>query len=361
MNKKKKSKTILENVITREASMIAVEGWYAGQVTFNKKFFGFKVPENVNVFRNGTVYSYRDTALLNSVLPGKISVWVKKNPKKIREAEILSIQALDLAKKIIAKKNIELKEALRLLKKIRIAFEKGFPGAIMIGYWIPVWGDNGLGGFDKKTLDKAYAIRKRNEKFFNTSFVAISHLLDCVKKATGWEQNILDFTTLKELEKSIKKKKIFNEKEILFRAKNELAYSQGKIIKKKELPAFLKKAGLVLSEGASKKDIKEIVGAVANKGIAKGIVRIVLNRSELDKVNKGDILVAPMTTPWYMPALQKAAAIVTDEGGITSHAAIIAREMGKPCIIGTKIATKVLKDGMMVEVDANIGIVKITK
>ena len=62
-----------------------------------------------------------------------------------------------------------------------------------------------------------------------------------------------------------------------------------------------------------------------------------------------------------MPALIKAAAIVTDEGGVTSHAAIVSRELGIPCVVGTKIATKVLKDGDLVEVDANNGIVKILK
>ena len=62
-----------------------------------------------------------------------------------------------------------------------------------------------------------------------------------------------------------------------------------------------------------------------------------------------------------MPAMEKAAAFVTDEGGITCHAAIVAREMKKPCIIGTKIATKVLKDGDLVEVDAEKGIVRILK
>jgi pyruvate,water dikinase len=68
-----------------------------------------------------------------------------------------------------------------------------------------------------------------------------------------------------------------------------------------------------------------------------------------------------MTTPAIIQAMHKASAFVTDEGGITSHAAIIAREMKKPCIIGTKIATKVLKDGDMVEVNADKGIVKILK
>ena len=73
----------------------------------------------------------------------------------------------------------------------------------------------------------------------------------------------------------------------------------------------------------------------------------------------GDILVAPETAPDYVPAMKKAAAVVTEVGGITSHAAIVSRELGIPCIIGTKIATKVLKDGMEVEVNTETGIIKV--
>jgi pyruvate,water dikinase len=90
-------------------------------------------------------------------------------------------------------------------------------------------------------------------------------------------------------------------------------------------------------------------------------VRIVKNQRQVQEVKNGEIIVSPMTTPDFMPAMKKAVAFVTDEGGITCHAAIVAREMKKPCIIGTKIATKVLKDGDLVEVDANKGIVKILK
>ena len=66
-----------------------------------------------------------------------------------------------------------------------------------------------------------------------------------------------------------------------------------------------------------------------------------------------------MTTPDFVPAMKKASAFITDEGGITCHAVIIAREMKKPCIIGTKIATQILKDGDLVEVDADNGVVRI--
>ena len=78
-------------------------------------------------------------------------------------------------------------------------------------------------------------------------------------------------------------------------------------------------------------------------------------------MKQGEILVAPMTSPDYITALRKAAAVITDEGGITSHAAIVSRELGIPGIVGTKIATQVLKDGDLVEVDAERGIVRIIK
>ncbi|KKQ27700.1 MAG: putative phosphoenolpyruvate synthase [Candidatus Magasanikbacteria bacterium GW2011_GWC2_37_14] len=103
---------------------------------------------------------------------------------------------------------------------------------------------------------------------------------------------------------------------------------------------------------------QEIKGAIAWKGIARGKVKIIFNPSQINKVEVGDILVTNMTIPAYLPAMKKAAAFVTDEGGITCHAAIIAREMRKPCITGTKFATKVLQDGDLVEVDADKGIIK---
>jgi pyruvate,water dikinase len=106
---------------------------------------------------------------------------------------------------------------------------------------------------------------------------------------------------------------------------------------------------------------KEVSGQIAFKGKVQGTVRIVRKQKDMEAVQEGDILVSPMTTPDFLPAMQKAAAFVTNEGGVTCHAAIVAREMKKPCIIGTKIATHVLKDGDMVEVDAERGVVTIIK
>lgn len=105
----------------------------------------------------------------------------------------------------------------------------------------------------------------------------------------------------------------------------------------------------------------ELSGNTANRGKVVGIVRVVKELSDLSKVKKGDILVASMTVPQYIPAMEKAAAFVTDEGGITCHAAIVSRELDVPCIVGTGNASKVLKDGDLVEVNADEGTVKILK
>jgi len=105
-----------------------------------------------------------------------------------------------------------------------------------------------------------------------------------------------------------------------------------------------------------------VKGLAASSGIYKGIVRVVLNPvKDNKKFHQGDVLVASMTRPEYISLMSRAGAFVTDEGGISCHAAIVAREMGKPCIISTRNATKILKDGDFVEVNANLGIVKIIK
>src|SRR3989338_3477447 len=96
-------------------------------------------------------------------------------------------------------------------------------------------------------------------------------------------------------------------------------------------------------------------GTPASPGVASGTVKIIHDPKELDKVKKGDVLVTEMTNPDMVPAMQRATAIVTNEGGATCHAAIVSREMGIPCIVGTGVATKLLKDDEIVTVDATHG------
>ncbi|MBI2136098.1 hypothetical protein HYU06_03435 [Candidatus Woesearchaeota archaeon] len=118
-----------------------------------------------------------------------------------------------------------------------------------------------------------------------------------------------------------------------------------------------------------KPDAKTIKGVVVSIGNIKankdknkdkfvGVVKILFTPADIHKLQKGEILVAPMTSPDYIFAMRKAAAIITDEGGLTSHAAIVSRELGIPCIVGTKVATKILKTGDKIEMDVKNGIVR---
>ena len=105
-------------------------------------------------------------------------------------------------------------------------------------------------------------------------------------------------------------------------------------------------------------NVDKLEGNPTFKGVVKGKVKVIMGSKEFNKMEEGDVLVCSMTDPNYLPVMKKAAAIVTDIGGILCHAAIVSRELRKPCIINTKIATKVFKDGDVVEVDANRGVIR---
>ncbi len=107
----------------------------------------------------------------------------------------------------------------------------------------------------------------------------------------------------------------------------------------------------------------DVKGIPASLGKAEGIVKIVMSSdmSSLNDVKEGNVLVSDTTNPDMTPAMKKVVAIITDMGGVTSHAAIVTRELKIPCIVGTRNATQILKDGMNVEVDAFNGTIKILK
>lgn len=173
--------------------------------------------------------------------------------------------------------------------------------------------------------------------------------------------NFFDYMTYSEIENGLKngisaslKKEI---KQRFYVSAVIMKNLQYRWIYGSDVQELLKENNLLFNE----KEIKDIRGVIASGGRAVGKVSVCLFSTQINKVKRGDILVTAMTTPDFVPAMKKAAAFITDEGGITCHAAIVAREMNKPCVIGTKIATKVLKDGDIVEVDADKGVVKILK
>ena len=196
-------------------------------------------------------------------------------------------------------------------------------------------------------------------KIYTLTFVTLqSKILKEFARRTKINYDLLTYTNISELKKILNEN--FKVNELKVRRKYCLfIYEKGKIsniVTGRKAKLFLDKISKVKIYG-----IKEITGFAASLGKVTGRVKIVMSSKYISKVKKGDILVAPMTRPEHLAGMKKAVAIVTDDGGITCHAAIIARELRIPCIIGTRIATKILKDGDLVEVDANKGLIKIIK
>ncbi len=190
---------------------------------------------------------------------------------------------------------------------------------------------------------------------FNKAAYVYRPVIESLAGENGLSYDDVLWLTYEEVIKLKKEKKIPNYKE----RKNGFGIinidNKEEVIIGEELVEQLEECWEKVAEG-----IKEIEGMVACKkgGTVKGIVRVIEEAKYISKMEKSDILVANETTPDYVVGMKIAGAIVTNQGGITSHAAITSRELGIPCIIGTKIATQVLKDGDLVEVNADNGIVR---
>lgn len=224
---------------------------------------------------------------------------------------------------------------------------------------------------EKQKIVRQYGLRKLMPLINAVEFLA--HMQDWRKWGVT-KVNAVIFQIMKELEKRLK-----IPKEILLEATpTEItALCQGKYVDLKKISERQKGAlfwcgekGVTIFTGRALKALPleifygkgssdgELKGAVAMKGFAIGIVRIVKTHNDIRAFKKGEILVTNNTTPEFVPAMKKAAAIVAEQGGITIHAAIISRELGIPCVIGTKIATRVFKNGDKAEVDAEKGVVR---
>jgi phosphoenolpyruvate synthase/pyruvate phosphate dikinase len=191
-----------------------------------------------------------------------------------------------------------------------------------------------------------------------------NHYIKLLLKELGKRYNIpfpyLERIWCWEIPLLLKEKKI-NEKKIKERLKKQAGFMDSEHEKNVTIveKEFEKKIKPILERSVDKKT-REVKGLSVNvgKGKVMGKVRILFDPRNLNKMKRGEILFAPMTSPEYILAMRKASAIVTDTGGMTCHAAIVSRELGIPCIVGTKIATKIFKNGMKVEVDTIKGTVR---
>ncbi len=227
---------------------------------------------------------------------------------------------------------------------------------------------------NRQTLIKKMGLSKKTTRFFSAwgdfmvtkiyrryaqlfALYKTTFFLEEIARRIGLNLKEVRFMTSEEIKEALFSQKI-NKEEIRSRVKFSLYYTA----KDTEIYYSGHEAEQIAKKYIQKIDNQKVVelkGQCGCRGQAKGAVRIVNVIRDMAKMKKGDILVSISTQPDLLPAMKKAAAFVTDQGGVTSHAAIVAREMNVPCVIATRIATKVLKDGDLVEVDADKGIVRI--
>lgn len=211
-------------------------------------------------------------------------------------------------------------------------------------------------------VDLVMYIRDFRKDYFAKMFTVICNMASEYFKMISLAPEDCIYSHYKDFELSLVDKEDY--KEILEKRKKGLLlldFSDEKQSQEYEFDDYQKLRKEVMNIIDKTHGSEEIRGSIAQKGKASGTVRIVMDHSDFHKFNEKDILVTSMTRQEFVPLMKKASAIVTDEGGITCHAAIVSRELKKPCIIGTKNATRVLKDDDLVEVDANKGIVKVIK
>ena len=174
-----------------------------------------------------------------------------------------------------------------------------------------------------------------------------------IGRRVGLTPQEMEFTVITEMENILMKRKI-DRKKLALRRKHCLCIftPKGYEIFEGDIVDHVFEVFEPKTQGA------DVQGTCASQGKAEGVVKIVRTVRDLALVGHGDILMASMTRPEMVVAMEKAAAIVTDEGGITSHAAVVSRELGIPCVVGTRNATQVFKTGDFVEVDATKGLVR---
>jgi pyruvate,water dikinase len=211
---------------------------------------------------------------------------------------------------------------------------------------------------DHYEVDKrSFVILKKEIKYQNVKYVKanVDNKEIALSKAEGSQQKLTDeeIDNVAVLVKDI-------EDHYYFPQDTEWAIEKGKVFIVQARPittidATTRKSAEVSKLNHSELNLPILTGAPASPGIGVGPVQIIHSPTEIDKVKKGDVLVAPQTNPDYVPAMKKAGAIVTEKGGRTSHAAIVSRELGIPAVVGAEHATHILKNGMVVSVDGEKG------
>ncbi|MEK6954821.1 MAG: PEP-utilizing enzyme [Candidatus Micrarchaeota archaeon] len=348
----------LTKQFTRDFSLYACEWWAYGLCEKFEKEVGRGNRDYIIVSDGKSVTSYYITAdfeLMKKALLDKLAKapkWYYSISRKFRD-DIDRTRAI--LEKIKRKKKTSGADA-RLLKDRHLLL---FP-MLRLSILIPAVLAEGIkkkvgGKIGKGIISDAYASRKYSDGVFEAIDYLLRELAGKKLRMLGKSNHYAKYLSESELIPLMDGKKI--NFEILAGRSRGYVRCKGKLFPTKNHLGIFKECGYSYEE--EKTAWGAIRGSVAyDGGKVSGKVSKLFAIDEIPKFKPGSVLVTPMTIPDFLPAMKKACAIVTDEGGITCHAAIVARELKIPCIIGTRNATKLLDDGDLAEVDSHTGEVK---
>jgi phosphohistidine swiveling domain-containing protein len=338
-------KPIYTKYFQREIPLAMVEVWYYGEKADSRQWTKQPQPsEPYLVFENkgGVITTYFDKNGID---------WVKKHIEQSRKVDpMYAIKSAERFKREIDGLNPMLKNASALsikeFEKFAHKVQKAWPWFELVWWYIDLLDE--LGEKDSDELRVLQEARKYGELYFPNSMIIAEATLEKQYPQLGELVNVLT------LQEAITGK--IPTTEILKNRASNYYYAGKKLFvgkTKKEIEDYF---GIIIKE--EELQANELIGRVAYHGKVTGRVRKIISKNQIKDFQDGEVLVAPSTLPEMLPAMKKAIAIISDEGGLISHAAIVARELKKPCIVGTKKAFNTLKDGDLVEVDANKGVVK---
>ena len=311
LESKMKHKKKLSRFLTREAPLIAVECWYKGGTTYFKDLTKLDFSICVYKHNNGAFEFLRDLEYFELKLPRLLALWVKRNENNLNEMRKQMAATLDYFSNSRNLSFISADKVLRRLIKVADFFSKGFLGIVLAQHVPRFYKEYKIKGqilLKKGIINKLLEWRNAEANlFFNEGVETINFLLLKIAKIKNWSPEDLHHLTLAELKKYIENKKYLPKAIAEKRKNSKYFYFDNKVLYENKIAAILSNFGCYLEEEPHP-TINIINGNVANKGKAKGIVKIIYTRNQLNNFNEGDILVAPMTTVWYTPIIEKAAA-----------------------------------------------------
>ena len=255
-----------------------------------------------------------------------------------------------------------IEENAERFRELQTTFSAMYP-IYMLSVFLPnKWHDDFLaryGDSGKSCADRFYEARLYSEGFFEKvdTYVRTIFVAPCLERC-GLPATFSHVIRLQELQDMLAGMDAPTLSVLQERAREYILFENNLVVGK-DFKDFLREYDFIYEGAYTDNSLTECKGEVACQAKpVQGMVQIIMNTKEAHGFIKGNILVTSMTSPEYLGAMKQALAIVTDEGGVTCHAAIVSRELGIPCIIGTRVATKILHDGDRVEVDAEKGLVR---